>query len=71
MPRLKRKADKVMEYEDSPSGFVTLYNYKEPFMKYEEGYGLKGVLLFDGKTGRVQCHMCGAPWAYPKIQAFC
>ena len=50
---------KIMEYEDSPSGFVTLYNYKEPFMKYEKGFGFQGVLLFDGETDKVQCHLCG------------
>lgn len=61
MTRIKyqNKEKKVMEYEDSPSGFVTLYNYKEPFMKYEEGYGFQGVLLFDGETDKVQCHLCG------------
>lgn len=48
-----------MEYADAPSGFVTLYNYKEPFMKYEKGYGMQGVLLFDGETDKVQCHICG------------
>lgn len=56
---MKTKEKKVMEYEDSPSGFVTLYNYKEPFMKYEKGYGFQGVLLFDGETDKVQCHLCG------------
>lgn len=53
--RLKNK----MEHPDAPSGFVTLYNYKEPFMKYEEGFGFRGVLLFDGMTDRIQCHLCG------------
>jgi hypothetical protein len=55
---------KEMEYEDSPSGYVTLYNYKEPFMRFEEGYGYLGVLLFDGKTDKVQCHMCGDWFEY-------
>lgn len=50
---------KIMDYEDSPSGFVTLYNYKEPFMEYTGGYGYRGVLMFDGKTQKVQCHECG------------
>lgn len=51
-----------MEYEDAPSGFVNLYNYKEPFMKFESefgGFGYQGVLLFDGKTQKIQCHFCG------------
>lgn len=49
-------------HEEAPSGFVTLYNYKEPFMKFEGGFGYQGVLLFDGKTDKVQCHLCGAWW---------
>jgi len=56
------KEKKEMEYPDSPSGFVTLYNYKEPFMpfKYEgDGYGYEGVLLFDGTSDKIQCHLCG------------
>lgn len=50
---------KEMEYEEAPSGYVTLYNYKEPFMKFQEGTGYLGVLLFDGETDKVQCHFCG------------
>lgn len=50
---------KNIEYPDAPSGFVSLYNYKEPFMKFEKGYGYEGVLLFDGETEQVQCHFCG------------
>lgn len=53
------KKIKEIEYEDAPSGFVKLYNYKEPFMKYEGGFGYQGVLLFDGESDKVQCHMCG------------
>lgn len=56
------KEKKEIEYPDAPSGFVTLYNYKEPFMpfKYEgEGYGYEGVLLFDGNSDKIQCHLCG------------
>ena len=48
-----------MEYEDAPSGYVTLYNYKSPFMKFEGGFGLQGVLLYDGKEDKIQCHFCG------------
>jgi hypothetical protein len=55
---MRQKHD--MEYSDAPSGYVTLYNYKEPFTKYEGGHGYLGVLLFDGKTDKVQCHLCGA-----------
>lgn len=59
MKSLKDKPKKEVEYEDAPSGYITLYNYKEPFMKFEEGYGYQGVLAFDGETEKVQCHFCG------------
>lgn len=54
---------KTMEYPDSPSGYVTLYNYKEPFVPIEKGYGYFGVLLFDGEKDNVQCHLCGT-WVH-------
>ncbi len=53
------KEKKELEYPDAPSGYVTLYNYKEPFMKFEGGFGFQGVLLFDGESDKVQCHFCG------------
>lgn len=55
---------KEMEYLDSPTGYVTLYNYKEPFMPYVGGYGYQGVLLFNGEDDKVQCHLCGDWFAY-------
>lgn len=55
----KGEPKKEMEYEEAPSGFVTLYNVKEPFMRYEKGYGYEGVLLFDGINDTTQCHLCG------------
>jgi len=53
------KEKKELEYPDAPSGFVTLYNYKEPFMPFSNGYGYEGVLLFDGQSDKIQCHFCG------------
>lgn len=50
---------KEMEYPDAPSGFVMLYNYKSPFMPYTSGYGYEGVLMFDGDSDKIQCHLCG------------
>ena len=55
---------KELEYPDAPCGYVTMYNYKEPFMPFQdpisrEGYGYEGVLVFDGETDKVQCHFCG------------
>jgi hypothetical protein len=55
----KNKVQHEVEYEDAPSGYVTFYNYKEPLMKYEQGYGYVGALVFDGETDKIQCHMCG------------
>lgn len=55
----KRRQRKEMEYPDSPSGYVTLYNYKEPYMDFEGGFGYQGTLLFDGETDKIQCHLCG------------
>lgn len=48
-----------IEYEDAPSGYVTFYNYKEPLMKYEKGYGYLGAVVFDGETDKIQCSLCG------------
>jgi len=53
-----------MEYEQSPSGYVTMNRYKEPFMPYEGGHGYRGILLYDGKTDKVQCHECGEWFGY-------
>lgn len=52
------------EYEEAPSGAITLYNYKEPFMEFKEpstgeGYGYEGVLMLDADGDTLQCHMCG------------
>lgn len=55
-----KKNKKTIHYAEAPSGMVTFYNYKEPFMEYEPGYGFTGVLLMDAETGDVQCHLCGA-----------
>lgn len=63
MPDIKRQKrrihEKEIEYEDAPSGAVKLYKYKEPFMKYTEGFGFRGVLLFDSISDKIQCHLCG------------
>lgn len=59
-----KKEKEIMEYEEAESGFVTLYNYKEPLMPFETGHGFQGTLLFDGKSGKVQCHFCGGWYDY-------
>lgn len=48
-----------VEYEEAPSGNVTFYNYKEPLMKFDEGHGYVGALIYDGTSGKIQCHFCG------------
>lgn len=65
----KRTADKEMEYEDAPSGYVKMYHYKEPFMEFWDealntGYGFQGVLAYDGETEKMQCHFCGKWFNY-------
>lgn len=59
MPNPKRIYDKVIEHEEAPSGYVTMYRYKEPLMKFKEGFGFQGVLLMNGDGDSVQCHYCG------------
>lgn len=48
-----------IEYEDAPSGYATFYNYKEPLMKYDKGYGFLGAVVFDGESDKIQCALCG------------
>ena len=53
-----------MEYEEAPSGYIKLYHYKEPFIKFYDditglGYGFQGVIAFDGTSDKLQCHFCG------------
>lgn len=40
-------------------GFLPVYKALPPFMKYDGGFGYKGVLLEDEETGKLQCHICG------------
>lgn len=47
------------EYEEAPSGSVYFYNYKEPLMKFENGFGFKGALIHDETSNQIQCHFCG------------
>lgn len=60
LKRIKRRTfTKELENEEAPSGYVKLYNYKEPFMKFSGGFGYQGVLMFDGESDKIQCHYCG------------
>src|SRR6267142_1275679 len=59
MKTIEQKEQKEMEYEQAPSGYVKIYDYKEPFMPFREGFGFLGALMFDGESDKVQCHFCG------------
>lgn len=58
---MEKKIEK--EYEDAPSGAVIFYNYKEPLMDFEDGFGYVGALIADAKSKQIQCHFCGW-WGY-------
>lgn len=47
------------EHEEAPSGEVFFYNYKEPLMKFNGGYGYEGALIYDASSQQIQCHFCG------------
>ncbi len=49
----------MKEYEEAPSGSVYFYNYKEPLMKFKEGFGFEGALIHDYTSNQIQCHFCG------------
>ena len=49
----------ILEYDEAPSGYIMLYNYKEPLMQFDGGYGFTGVLAHDPKRDLIQCHLCG------------
>lgn len=51
----RNKGAKTVEFEDAPSGMITLYNYKEPFMDFVDeatggGFGYQGVLISEENT---------------------
>ena len=43
----------------SPSGYATIGKYIPPFEKNNTGFGFKGVLIEDSKSGKIQCSVCG------------
>lgn len=60
----REKGKKTIEFPDAPSGQITLYNYKEPFMDFVDeatggGFGYQGVLMLDADGDTLQCHLCG------------
>lgn len=59
MPYYPTTKIKTIKY-DSPSGTININKWVPPFQKVEKGFGFVGVLAEDTKTGRLQCHICGA-----------
>ena len=53
------KTKTIIEYEDAPSGSVCFYNYKEPLIRFDNGFGYLGAVVFDESSDKVQCHFCG------------
>jgi len=58
MPKYPKITSKKIKY-DSPSGFVQVGKYIPPFEKNETGFGFKGVIVEDSKSGDLQCSCCG------------
>ena len=45
---------------NSPSGEITIYNFKEPLMPLPKPlFGYQGVLIYDKNIKKVQCSICG------------
>lgn len=58
MPNYPKITSRKIKY-NSPSGYVNIGKYIPPFEKNPTGYGFKGVLIEDSKTGKIQCSICG------------
>lgn len=41
------------------NNLIPIYKSVPPFIKFEEGFGYKGVILEDKESGKIQCHLCG------------
>jgi len=58
MPPYPLIKDRKIKY-DSPSGYVHIGKYILPFEKNDAGFGFKGVVIEDFKSGKLQCSICG------------
>lgn len=58
MPEYPAITSNKIKY-DSPSGYVNIGKYIPPFEKVKKGFGYKGVIVEDYKSGALQCHICG------------
>ena len=41
-----------------------LYKAEEPFMEVPVGHGFQGVMMYDDKDDKVQCHLCGKWYSF-------
>ena len=57
--RMDEYQDKIISYDDSPTGRAYIGINKKPLMKNEDGHGFQGVLLQDELRELVQCAACG------------
>ena len=58
MPNYPQITSKKIKY-DSPSGYALVGKYIPPFEKNDTGFGFKGVVLEDFKSGKILCCICG------------
>lgn len=58
MPNYPKLKSRKIKY-NSPSGYALIGKYIPPFEKNATGYGFKGVLIEDSKSGKLQCSLCG------------
>lgn len=58
MPKYPTITSNKIKY-DSPSRYVLVGKYIPPFEKVKEGFGYRGVIVEDSKSGALQCHICG------------
>jgi hypothetical protein len=58
MPKYPEITSTKIKY-NSPSGWVYIGKYIPPFEKVKKGFGFKGVIVEDLKSGKLQCHICG------------
>lgn len=52
------KNEKTMVYKQGDID-VYYYNYKEPFIDFDDGFGFVGALAYSKNRNKVQCHFCG------------
>jgi hypothetical protein len=57
-PEKSRKANRE-KLGTGLSDTVIFYGYKEPLVKFENGFGYRGVLSYSKDADKVQCHFCG------------